>query len=71
MVLLRDVGQVKLVSVHLEIILISTQEWCTDCTESSIGSEIILAHPMIHLRDVDQVEANFGPFGDSVNVDTR
>jgi hypothetical protein len=45
MVLLRDVGQVKLVSVHLEIMLISMQEWCMDCTECSIGLEIILDAP--------------------------
>jgi len=26
---------------------------------------------MVLLHDVDQVEAHFGPFGDSVNVDAR
>jgi hypothetical protein len=30
----------------------------------------IWAQPMVHLRDVGQVEACFGPFGDSVNLDT-
>ena len=27
------------------------------------------AHPMVLQRDVGQVEAQFGPFGDSVNLD--
>ena len=27
-----------------------------------------LAHPMALQRDVGQVEAHFGPFGDSVNL---
>jgi hypothetical protein len=61
----------KLVSVHLETMLILMQDRCTDCAECTIGSEIVLTHPMIHLCDVDQVEAYFGPFGDSVNVDAR
>ena len=33
------------------------------------GSEIILAHQMVLLGDEDQVEAHFGPFGDSANLD--
>jgi hypothetical protein len=32
-----------------------------------MGKEIILAHPMVLLGDVCQVEAHFGPFGDIVN----
>jgi hypothetical protein len=28
-------------------------------------------HPMILLYDVDQVEARFGPLGDSVNDEAR
>jgi hypothetical protein len=31
----------KLDSVHLEIVLILTQDWCTICAEHTIGSEII------------------------------
>jgi hypothetical protein len=33
--------------------------------------EIILAHPMELLGDIGQVEACFGPFGDSVNLGAR
>jgi hypothetical protein len=29
------------------------------------------AHPVIFLGDVGQVEACFGPFGDSINVEAR
>ena len=29
------------------------------------------AHPMVLLGDVDQVEARFGLFGDSVNLSAR
>jgi hypothetical protein len=35
----------KLVSVHLEILLILTQEWCIVYAEHSIGSKIILDTP--------------------------
>ena len=33
------------------------------------GSEIILDAPMVLLGDEAQVEARFGPFGDSANLD--
>jgi hypothetical protein len=29
------------------------------------------AHPMVLLGDVGQVEARFGPFGDSINPEAR
>jgi hypothetical protein len=35
----------KVVSIHLEIMLISTQDQCTVCVECTIGSEIILDTP--------------------------
>jgi hypothetical protein len=62
------VGQGKLVSVHLEIVLILMQDRCTVCIECTIGSKIILDTPKL-LRDMDQVKAHFSPFGDFVNVD--
>ena len=61
----------KLILVHLEIVLILTQDSCTVCTERTIGSEIILDAPMEHQGDEAQVEANFGPFGDSAYLDAR
>ena len=47
----------KLVSVHLEIVLILTHDRCMVCAESTIGCEIILAHPMELLGDVGHVES--------------
>jgi hypothetical protein len=35
----------KLISVHLEIVLILTQDRCMVCAEHTIGSEIILDAP--------------------------
>ena len=40
-----DEAQLKLVSVHLEIVLISAQDRCTVYEECTIGSEIILDTP--------------------------
>jgi hypothetical protein len=54
-----------------EMVLVSAQDRCTVCAERTIGSEIILTHPMVLLGDVGQVEARFGPFVDSVNLGTR
>ena len=35
----------KLVSVHLKIVLILTQDWSTVCVERTIGLEIVLDAP--------------------------
>ena len=51
--------------------LISAQDRCTDSVERTTGMEIILGHPMVLLGDVGHVEAHFGLFGDSANVDVR
>jgi hypothetical protein len=45
MVLLGDVGQVELISVCLEIVLISVQDRCTVCAECTTDVEIILGTP--------------------------
>ena len=43
---LRDDGVMwNLVSVHLEIVLVSVQDRCTVCAKRTIGSEIILDAP--------------------------
>ena len=59
----------KLVSVHLEIVLISMHHRCMVYAEHTIGSESFWTHPMELLGDVGHVESRFGPFGDSVNLD--
>jgi hypothetical protein len=48
----------NLVSVHLETVLVSVQDRCTVCAKHTIGSGIILDHPMVLLGDEAQVEAH-------------
>jgi hypothetical protein len=48
MVLLGDMGQVEARLVYLEIMLISTQEYCTVCAKCTIGSEIAFGHTRNH-----------------------
>jgi hypothetical protein len=45
MVLLGDEAQVKARLVHLEIVLIRTQDRCKVCSKSTIGLEIIFDTP--------------------------
>ena len=47
----------KLISVHLEIVLILMQDRCTVCAELTIGSEIDCTHPMELLGDMGYVES--------------
>ena len=61
----------NLISVHLETVLVWVQDSCMVCTKRTIGSEIILTHPMVLQGDETQVEARFGLFGDSANLDAR
>ena len=57
--------------VHLEIVLILTQDLCMVCAERTIGSEIVLDAPDELLADVGHVESSFGLFGDGVSVSAR
>ena len=61
----------KLVLFYLQIVLISTQDRCTVCTEHTTGMEIVLGVPDGTLVVVGQVEARFTLFGDSVNLGSR
>ena len=61
----------KLLSVCLEIVLTSMQHRCMVYAKRTIGSEISLDGPDGTLGDVGEVEARFGPHGDSVNLDAR
>ena len=45
------------------------QDRCTVGAEHTIGSEIILDHPMVLVGDEAQAEACFGPFGGGANLD--
>jgi hypothetical protein len=59
-----------LVSVRLEIVLILMHDRCTVCTDCTIGLEIVLDAADGTPRWA-QVEAQFGLFGDSANLDAR
>ena len=60
----------NLVSVCLEIVLVSEQDRCTVCRNRTIGSEIVLDTPD-GKGDVGQVESCLGPFEDVVSVGAR
>jgi hypothetical protein len=57
-----------LVLVCLQIVLISMRDWCTVYVERTIGSEIILDASMVLLGDDAQVDARFGLFRHSANL---
>ena len=61
----------NLVSVRLEIVLVSAPGRCMVCAKRTIGSEIILDASMVLLGDKAQVQARFSPFAGSVNLDAR
>ena len=54
----------KLVSVRLEIVLVSVQDRCTVCAKRTIGLDSVINAPMVLLGDEAQVEAHFSPCGD-------
>ena len=47
------------------------QDRCTVCAKRTIGSNIVSDAPDVLLGDEAQLEARFGPFGDSANLDAR
>jgi hypothetical protein len=57
----------NLISVCLEIVLLSVQDRRTVCAKRTIGLDWM--HPMVLLGDEAQVEARFGPFGHSANLE--
>ena len=57
--------------VCLQMVLVSVQDRCMVCAKRTTGSETVLDAPMVLLGDEAQVEARFGPFGDSANLDSR
>ena len=61
----------KLVSVRLEIVLVSVQDRCTVCAKHTIGLDIVFNAPMVLLGDEAQLEARFSPCGESANLDAR
>ena len=55
----------------LEIVLVLVQGSCTVCAKHTMGLDIIFNAPMVLLGDEAQVEAPFGLFIDSANIDAR
>ena len=60
----------NLTTFCLEIVLLSVQDRCKVCAKCTISSEIILDAPD-RLGDEALVEARFGPFRNSANLDAR
>ena len=61
----------NLVLDRLEIVLVSLQDRCSVSRQTYHRLRNRLTHPMVLLGDDAQVEAQFGPFGDSANPDAR
>ena len=56
----------KLDLVHLEIVLILTQDRCRFTVNLPYAWKSFWTHPIELLGDVGHGESHFGPFGDSV-----
>ena len=54
----------------LETVLVSVQDRCMVCARRTIGLEIVLDAPDGTSNEAE-VEAHFGPLGDSANLDAR
>jgi len=61
----------NLVSIHLDMVLVSLHDRCTVCAKHTMAQKSFWTHPMALLGDEAQVEDRFGPFGDSANLDSR
>jgi hypothetical protein len=61
----------KLVTVRLEMVVNLMQDRCVVCAKHNIpwARKSFWTHPMELLGDEAQLEARFGPFGDSANLD--
>jgi hypothetical protein len=61
----------NLILVCLDMVLVSVQGWCMVCAKSTIGQKSFWTHPMVLHGDVAQLEACFGVFRDSANLDVK
>jgi hypothetical protein len=61
----------KLVSVHLETVLIWHKIGVQIGTNIPLAQKSFWAQTMELLSDAGKMEAHFGPFGDCANLDTR
>jgi hypothetical protein len=61
----------NLISFRLEMVLVSVQDRCMVCANRTICLEIVLEAPNGAPRSMAQLEARFGLFRDSANLDAR
>ena len=61
----------NLVSIRLETVLVSLHDRCTVCAKHTMTQKSFWTHQMVLLGDEAQLEARFGPFGDSANLHSR
>jgi hypothetical protein len=61
----------NLISVYLDIVLVSVQDRCMICAKRTMSSKIILDTPEEHHGDMGHVESHFEPFADSVSIGAR
>ena len=59
----------NLVSIRLEMVLVSVQDRCMVCAKRTIGLETVLDAPMELQGDKAQVQAHFGLFRNSSSLD--
>ena len=57
----------NLILIRLETVLATVQDRCTVCAKHTMAQKSFWMHQMVLLGDEAQVEARFGPFGDSAN----
>ena len=57
--------------VRLEMVLVSVQDLCLVCAKHTMAQKSFWTHQMVLLGNEPQVEAHFGRFGDSANLDSR
>ena len=57
--------------IHLEMVLVSLPDSCKVCAKHTMAQKSFWTHQIVLLGDEAQVEARFGLFGDSANVDAR
>ena len=69
MELLGEWVKSNLVSICLDTVLVSMQDCCTVCGKHTMAQKLFWMHQMVLLGDEAQVEARFGLFGDSANLD--
>ena len=61
----------NLVLIRLQTVLVSLQDRCMVCAKHTIAQKSFWTHQMELRGDEAQVEARFGPFKDSANLDAR